>query len=150
MTGTVSVKQFLEQLNRAMAEGRAKIEIDFNRMSQANCPLGYQAFRGRIAYIYLGLMAAMIGGSRWAFKLEWSMVVAAAVAFSAVYWIFVKGRLEARAVRKIVSQITTDSDAWEKIWPFGGVTLKVTSGGAEAVWNAPKDRWKDAYEQLLG
>jgi len=150
MTGSVDVKQFLEQLNRARAEGRAKIEIDFNRLTMPNCPLPYESHKGRIVYIYLALLALVIGGARWGLRLDWNTVLIAVAAVSAFYWIIGRRLLETTAVRAIIRQLTADGDAWEKIWRFGGVTLKVAANGAEAAWVAPKDSWKDAYERLQG
>jgi hypothetical protein len=148
MTGAVDVKRFLEQLNRARAEGRAEVEIDFHRVTHPNCPLPFESHKGRIVYIYLGLMAAVLIGARWAFAAPWSAAGIAALVVSVAYWLIGKRFLEKHAERKIVGHLTSDGDTWEKLWRFGGVTLRVAKDGAEAAWVAPKDSWKDAYERL--
>jgi hypothetical protein len=150
MTGSVDVKQFLEQLNRARAEGRAKVEIDFDRLTRPNCPLPFESFKGRIVYLYLALFAATIIAARWGLKAEWNTVLLTIAVVSAVYWLVGKRVLEKQAKSRIVGWLTSDGDSWEKIWRFGGVTLRIGTGGAEASWVAPKDSWKDAYERLQG
>ena len=150
MIGSVDVNQFLEQLNRARAEGRAKIEIDFNRLTLPNCPLPFEALKGRIVYIYLGLLAVLIGAGRWGLQIDWKTLLIAAAVVSGLYWVAAKPLLETNARNGIVRRLTADGDAWEKIWRFGGVRLKVVANGAETSWIAPKDSWKDAYEILRG
>lgn len=150
MTGTVDVKAFLEQLNRARADGRAKVEIDFHRVTDPRCPLPFEAFKGRIAYLYLGIIIATLVAAKWAFQANWTDTLIAAAAVSLVYWIVGKRFLERWTTGKIVDKVTTDGDAWEKIWKWGGITLKVPKGETEAAWVAPKDRWRDAYESLQG
>jgi hypothetical protein len=150
MTGTVDVKQFLEELNRARAEGRAKVEIDFNRVTLPTSPLPFESLKGRIVYIYLGLLATVIGGARLGLLASWKVVLIAAVVASIAYWAVGKRLLETRAAERIVGQLTADGDSWEKLWRFGGVTLRIADAGAEAAWIAPKDNWKDAYDRLRG
>jgi hypothetical protein len=148
MTGTVGVMRFLEQLNRARAEGRAVVEIDFRHVTHMNCPLGFEALKGRIAYIYLGLMVAVGVGMRWGLAAPWSTVGIAALVVSAVYWVVGKRFLEKRAERKIIRQLTSDGVSWEKLWRYGGVTLRIRKDGDEMTWVAPKASWIEAYEHL--
>lgn len=150
MTGSGDVKVFLERLNRARADGQARVEIDFNRVTHPSSPLPYEAVKGRIAYLYIAIAAAVAIGARWGLGAGWTTVLEAVVVVSVLYWLIGKRFLERRATGKIIGQLTSDGDAWEKIWRFGGITLRISKDGAEEVWVAPKDSWKSAHDRLVG
>ena len=150
MTGNTEVDRFLEQLNRARADGRAKVEIDFNRVTHPSCPLPYEALKGRIAYLYIGMAAVLAVAVRWGFGAGWITVLEVVGVASILYWIIGKRFLERQAMGKILGQLTTDGEAWEKVWRFGGITVRISRNGDEETWVAPKDSWKSAHDRLNG
>lgn len=150
MSGSGDVKAFLERLNRARADGLATVEIDFNRVTHPSSPLPFEAVKGRIAYLYIAIVAAVVIGLRWGFGVSWTIAFEAAAAVTVVYWLIGKRFLERRATGKIIGRLTSDGDAWEKIWRFGGISVRLSKDGVDEVWVAPKDSWKSAHDRLLG
>lgn len=150
MTGNTEVNLFLERLNRARADGSAQVEIDFNRVTHPSSPLPYEAVKGRIAYLYIALAAVVAFAARWGFGAGWITVLEIVAAVSLLYWLIGKRFLERRATGKIIGQLTTDGEAWEKIWRFGGITVRISKNGDEEIWVAPKDSWKSVHDRLGG
>lgn len=147
MTGSVDVKVFLERLAAARSAGRADVEIDFNRVTHPSSPLPFESLKGVIVYLYLAVVLAVALAGRWGFSANWTVILEVAVGASVVYWILAKRLLENWAKRKIVARLLADGEAWEKLWRFGGVTLRI-DGPDVTTWVAPKDSWKDAAERL--
>jgi hypothetical protein len=149
MTGEVDTATFLRDLVTARAAGRAEVEIDFNRVCHPNSPVPFGAHKARIAYFYVA--AVVVAGvlARSAFEASWTATLLVVLAFSVIYWTGLKRLLELWAKRRIVALLLANEDAWEKIWRFGGVTLRIT-GSEAAMWVAPKGRWKDAHKRLRG
>lgn len=147
MTGDVSTKAFLKDLVEARNAGRVEIEVDFNRVCEPSSPLPFESHKARIAYLYLAALAVLGAAARLGFGTSWTELFIGLAVFSLVYWVVVRRVLENRAKRKIVALLLGDEDAWEKIWRFGGVTVRLM-GPEPQSWVAPKDRWKDAYERL--
>jgi hypothetical protein len=147
MTGELSTKAFLKDLSEARTAGRVQIDVDFNRVCDPRCPLPFESFKGRIVYIYVGLVVAVAVASRLGFGASWTLVFEILAGFSLIYWLAIRRVLETWAKRKIIAQLLDSEDAWEKIWRFGGITLRLV-GPESAMFVAPKDRWKDAYERL--
>lgn len=146
----VDAKAFLAQLNLAREAGQAKVEVDFDRLTHPSCPLPFEAFKGQIVYVYLGIALAIGAIARWGFQADVKTILIVLASVTVPYWIVGRRFLEAVAKRKILSRLTSDGDAWEKIWRFGGVTVTINTSDAQSVWTAPKDRWKDAYVLLGG
>lgn len=150
MTGSGDVKLFLERLNQARADGRAEVEIDFNRVTHPNSPLPYEALKGRIVYLYVVLVVLIAVAARWGFGAGMTTILEVVGGFSVLYWLIGKRFLERRAIGQILGQLTSDGDAWEKIWRFGGITVRISKDGDEEIWVAPKDSWKSAHDRLMG
>lgn len=147
MTGSIDSKVFLKRLARARDEGRAALDIDFDRVTHPHCPLPYESMKGRIVYIYLAAVAVGAFACRWGFGLTWTTTGEILLGASVVYWLLGKRVLEALATRSIINGLLNDGDAWEKLWRYGGLTVRVLGPDARA-WVAPKDSWKDAYDHL--
>jgi hypothetical protein len=147
MTGTLSTKTFLKDLSEARSAGRVQIDVDFNRVCDPRSPLPFESLKGRIVYLYLGFLVVIGAATRLGFGAGWTVVLEVLAGFSLVYWLAVRRALEAWAKRRIIAALLASEDAWEKIWRFGGITLRLV-GPESATWVAPKDRWKDAYEHF--
>lgn len=148
MVDEVRVKDFLVLLTHAERAGKAKIIVDFDKVTHLNSPLPFESFKGQIAYIYLGLIAIYVIVSRWAFGVDWTNTFIGLGAVSLFYWAVVRGLLEKLAKRRIIARLLSDGDAWEKIWRFGGITVRVGEADDAAAWAAPTDSWKEAYRHL--
>lgn len=148
VTQKFNVLEFLERLRKARMDGRAKVDIDFAKMTHPSSPLPFESFKGKIAYIYLGIVIATLAVSRAIVHISWRDSLIIVGVFSLLYWIFVRRLLERRAREKIVDQLLSDSDGWEKMWRYGGITLTVLEPAGPSVWIAPKGDWKEASTKL--
>jgi len=151
VTRKFNVAEFLNLLSVARKEGRATLDVDFNKAAHPSSPLPFESFKGTIAYIYLALVALILVASRVFLAISWKDAGIIIGGVTLVYWLLGRRILEARAKRKIAEQLLSDSDAWEKMWRYGGVTLTVVDPAApEAplVWVAPKGDWREALPKL--
>ncbi|MSP49858.1 MAG: hypothetical protein EXQ95_11110 [Alphaproteobacteria bacterium] len=148
MSDDVGIKDFLTRLNQAESAGRAKVLVDFNKVTHISSPLPFESFKGQIAYIYLALVAALAIAARWVAGLTWTDTLIGLGGISVVYWVLGRMLLERRAKRQIVARLLSDGDAWEKLWRYGGITLRIEEPSGASAWVAPADRWKDAYRHL--
>jgi hypothetical protein len=148
VTQKFNVLEFLERLKKARAEGRVEIEVDFTRVTHPSSPLPFESFKGKIAYIYLGLVVVLLAASRAVLHVSWRDTLIVIGVASLVYWILARRLLERWAKKKIVDQLLSDSEGWEKMWRFGGVTLTVQDPAEPLVWVAPKGDWKEASPKL--
>lgn len=151
LTQKFSVAEFLNLLSVARNEGRARVDIDLNKAAHPSSPLPFESFKGAIAYVYIGVVFAVLIVSRVFLSVSWANAGIALAGISLVYWIVGRRLLEARARRKIADHLLSDSDAWEKMWRYGGVTLTIVDPAAPQtplVWISPKDDWREALAKL--
>lgn len=148
VTQKFNVMEFLERLNKARMDGRAQIEVDFTRVTHPSSPLPFESFKGKIAYIYLALVVALLAASRAAFHVSWRDTLILIGVASLVYWILARRLLERWAKKKIVDQLLADSENWEKMWRYGGITLTVQDAAEPLVWVAPKGDWREASPKI--
>lgn len=127
-----SAADLFRALRRLAASGELAVACDFARLRHMDSPVGSEAETTRWAYaaVSLALVALWRGG--W-----WAALAAAAVG-TVLY--FTAGLAHARRNirRRIDARALESLDEWQKLWRFGGVTLR-TKGGE--VCEAPKGNW---------
>lgn len=124
-------QQLFDRLVAAWQAGTLDIELDPKKLTHPHCPVAADSYW--TAYVY-GLVALLaLAGFLWG----WQVAAAGALAAGLAWHLGARAWLHRRMGRFALRRLTADAELWDRMWRFGGVTLR--TGGAEAT--APADSW---------
>ena len=126
-------RALLKRLARACRSGAVAIEADPKRLRHIHSPVLSQAEGNQWLFSFLAVAAAL-----W-WSLDWSWAAAAAALWLAAYLLFGRRSLRRRMMMRIDRRLD-DPAAWNKLWSFGGVTLRDEASGTRCA--APDEDWR--------
>lgn len=127
-------------LFRAIAEGRARIDIDTVRVRHVDCPVSGAAYHTLQIYLSGALGVAAI------------FLLPAARAYASIAGLVLLNLVVARPIversmrRHVFDRLSRRVDLWDRMWRFGGVTLRFPDGMVES---APAGDWRRAARRAL-
>jgi hypothetical protein len=132
-------RALLKQLARACRGGTVAIEADPKRLRHIHSPVLSQAEGNQWLFSFLAVAAAL-----W-WSLDWRWAVAAGAVWLAAYLTAGRRTLGRRLMMRIDRRLD-DPAAWNKLWSFGGVTLRDEASGTRCA--APDEDWR-GFARLL-
>jgi hypothetical protein len=126
-------RALLKRLARACRSGAVAIEADPKRLRHIHSPVLSQADGNQWLFSFLAVAAALW----WA--LDWRWAAAAGAVWLAAYLMVGRRALGRRLMMRIDRRLD-DPSGWNKLWSFGGVTLRDEASGTRCA--APEEDWR--------
>jgi hypothetical protein len=133
-------RALLKRLARACRSGAVAIEADPKRLRHIHSPVLSQADGNQWLFSFLAVAAALW----WA--LDWRLAAAAGAVWLAAYLTVGRRALGRRLMMRIDRRLD-DPAGWNKLWSFGGVTLRDEASGTRCA--APEEDWRGFVRLLL-
>ena len=132
-------RALLKLLARACRSGVIAIEADSVRLQHVHSPVWSQADGNQ----WVLAIAAVFGFVWWAFSLRWALgVLPIGIA---LYWTIGRKTIWRRLMRRVDDRLD-DPAAWNKLWEFGGLTLREDATGRRCA--APDEDWRRFVQNM--
>ncbi|HYM31877.1 MAG TPA: hypothetical protein VEU47_11280 [Candidatus Cybelea sp.] len=129
-------RALLARLRAAVADGRARIDMDEGHLTHIHSPVLRQADDTLI--LYVAVIAAL--ATWWQFGTIAGL--AASAAGVAAYLALGRTRRRRRLAERVRVDALSDIALWRKLWRWGGVSLIRQHASDDAACHAPKDSWQ--------